>query len=79
MTEVRKLVIEIVRERLGVEDVCAADTLESLKADSMDTIDVLLRVEEEFGIKLPDAALSEVETVEDIVRAVDGALREKCA
>ena len=79
MTSIELGVISVVQRRLEKVDVTLNDTLASLKADSMDTIDILLGVEEEFGIKLPDAALSEVETVEDIVRAVDGALRAKCA
>jgi acyl carrier protein len=79
MTGIELGVISVVQRRLEKMDVTLNDTLASLKADSMDTIDILLGVEEEFGIKLPDAALSEVETVEDIVRAVDGALRAKCA
>ncbi len=78
MTSIELGVISVVQRRLEKVDVTLNDTLASLKADSMDTIDILLGVEEEFGIKLPDAALSEVETVEDIVRAVDGALRAKC-
>ena len=79
MTSIELGVISVVQRRLEKVDVTLNDTLASLKADSMDTIDILLGIEEEFGIKLPDAALSEVETVEDIVRAVDGALRAKCA
>jgi acyl carrier protein len=79
MTSIELGVISVVQRRLEKVDVTLNDTLASLKADSMDTIDILLGVEEEFGIKLPDTALSEVETVEDIVRAVDGALGAKCA
>lgn len=44
---------------------------EDLRADSLDVLDMLMTIEEEHGVTIPDEALASFETVGDIVRYLD--------
>ncbi len=64
-----KAVVDILVEQLGV----AADQLtddakliEDLGADSLSIMEIILAVEERFGLTIPDERLEEVETVGDL-------------
>ncbi len=45
--------------------------LQDLGADSLDTYDLVYLIEEEFGVTVPDDKLSHIETVGDVVKALD--------
>lgn len=64
---------EIVAAELGIypEDVKAASSLAALGADSMDKIDLLLELEEQFGIEIPNDDAVKIVTVQDIADYVD--------
>lgn len=40
---------------------------EDLDADSLDLVELIMAIEEEFGIEIPDGAAEEMKTVKDIV------------
>lgn len=67
---------EILVDKLGVD---AADVkLESsiqddLGADSLSVMEIVMSVEEEFGITVPEEELMSIQTVQDIVSKVDNA------
>ena len=68
------MVFEKIRNILSEQlDVNADDiTLESniaedLGADSLDIVDILMSIEDEFGVEVPDEAVEKVKTVGDIV------------
>ena len=42
-----------------------------LKIDSLDAVELVMTLEEEFDIKLPDDVLKQLKTVEDVVKCVD--------
>ena len=46
--------------------------MDDLGADSLDVLQILMTIEEEHGIVIPDEALAEFRTVKDIVDYVDG-------
>ncbi len=46
--------------------------MEDLGADSLDVLQILMTIEEEHGIVIPDEALAEFRTVNDIVNYVEG-------
>jgi len=78
---VAKRVKEIVVEHLGVEPdrvVPDARFTNDLGADSLDTVELVMMFEEEFGCEIPDDAAETIETVGDAVkfleqrRSVDG-------
>jgi len=78
---VAKRVKEIVAEHLGVEPykvVPDARFIDDLGADSLDTVELVMIFEEEFGCEISDDAAEAIETVGDAVklleqrRSVDG-------
>lgn len=50
-----------------------ADTslVEELEIDSLDLVDLVMTVEDDFGIELPDEALEEIVTVGDLVNYIE--------
>lgn len=45
--------------------------IEDLGADSLDTVEMLMAFEEEFGISIPDEEAMKMKTVKDIVELID--------
>jgi acyl carrier protein len=70
-------VIALFSERLGIPPDIArpgAELAEELGIDSVDTVEFTLALEREFNVSLPDAALSDVKTVQDVVDFVHEAI-----
>ena len=64
----------IIIDKLDVEEsqvTMDTDILKDLEADSLDAVEVILGVEEEFGIEIPDEAADNFSKVSDIVKYVD--------
>lgn len=64
----------ILSEQLDIdENNINADSLivEDLGADSLDAIDIVMSVEEEFGIEVPDEIVEKMESVNDIITFVE--------
>lgn len=64
----------IVAEQLNVElDKVQMDTnfVEDLNADSLDQVELIMAVEDEFGIEVPDEVVQEIRTVGDIVKVLE--------
>jgi|TARA_B100001094_G_scaffold236767_1_gene231903 acyl carrier protein len=71
MSEVLDKVVEIVCNQLTVDkgEVTAASSfVEDLGADSLDTVELVMAFEEEFGLEIPD---DEAENITTIKSAVD--------
>ncbi len=65
---------EIVANELGVEPdrvVPEASFTEDLGADSLDTIELIMAVEEEFSIEIPDEDAEKLTTVKDAVEYLE--------
>ncbi|MBE9215623.1 acyl carrier protein [Plectonema cf. radiosum LEGE 06105] len=61
---------EIVAEQLGVEDekiTPNANFANDLGADSLDTVELVMALEEEFDIEIPDEAAEKITTVQEAV------------
>ncbi len=61
---------KIVIEHLGVEEAkvsAAASFIDDLGADSLDTVELVMAFEEEFGCEIPDDAAEKIVTVKDAV------------
>ena len=62
---------EVVIDKLGVAEdkiVSEASFVDDLGADSLDTVELIMQFEEEFGIEIPD---EEAETITTVKAAVD--------
>lgn len=61
---------ELVAEGLGVEKEQVVETAsfkEDLGADSLDLFELVMSLEDEFGVKIPTEDLEKIETVGDVV------------
>ena len=64
----------IIAEQLGVKLEEVNDTasfIEDLGADSLDTVELVLALEEEFGIEIPDEDAEKMTTVGDSIRYIE--------
>jgi len=71
MSDVAERVKKIVIEHLGVETdkvVESASFIDDLGADSLDTVELVMAFEEEFGVEIPDDAADTIQTVGDAVK-----------
>ncbi len=64
----------IVADQLDVEEdavVLDASITEDLGADSLDVVDLVMSIEEEFDIEIPDEAVEDIKTIGDIVKYIE--------
>ncbi|WP_438992555.1 acyl carrier protein [Pseudemcibacter sp.] len=74
MSNVAKRVKNIVVEHLGVEEDKVSDTasfIDDLGADSLDTVELVMAFEEEFGCEIPDDAAEKILTVKDAIEFIE--------
>ena len=74
MSDTAERVKKIVVEHLGVEGdkvTEEASFIDDLGADSLDTVELVMAFEEEFGIEIPDDAAESIVTVGDAVKYID--------
>ena len=65
---------DLVVDQLGVEEdevTMEASMQDDLGADSLDLVDLVMSVEEEFGVKVADEDLENIKTVGDIVDYIE--------
>jgi acyl carrier protein len=80
MTDVAERVKKIVVEHLGVEADKVVDTanfIDDLGADSLDTVELVMAFEEEFGVEIPDDQAETIVTVGDAVNYLEKASTKK--
>ena len=74
MSDTTDRVKKIVVEHLGVEEdkvSGGASFIDDLGADSLDTVELVMAFEEEFGIEIPDDAAEKIATVKDAISFFD--------
>ena len=74
MSDTEARVKKIVVEHLGAEEakvVPAASFIDDLGADSLDTVELVMAFEEEFGCEIPDDAAEKILTVKDAIEYID--------
>lgn len=65
---------DIIVEQLSVEpSMVTEDTnlMKDLEADSLDAVEIIMAIEEQFDIEIPDEEAEKFQTVEDLVEYVD--------
>ena len=71
--EVLEKVKGIIVEQLGVSESAVtmeASFIDDLGADSLDIVELVMALEEEFDIEIPDSDAEKVVTVEDVVEYI---------
>lgn len=71
---VQEKITEIIVEQLGVkaEEVTPeASFVDDLGADSLDTVELVMALEEEFGIEIPDEDAEKIQTVGDAIKYIE--------
>ena len=74
MSDISDRVKKIVVEHLGVDAEKVTDKasfIDDLGADSLDTVELVMAFEEEFGVEIPDDAAETIQTVGDAVRFLE--------
>ena len=77
---VEEKVKAIIAEQLGVkpEEVTpTASFIDDLGADSLDTVELVMALEEEFGIEIPDEDAEKMTTVGEAVKYIDEKIAKK--
>ena len=77
---VEERVIEIVSEQMGVsKDQVTRETsfVNDLGADSLDTVELVMALEENFSIEIPDEDAEKIRTVQDAIDYIDKHAKKK--
>ncbi len=71
---VERRVIEIIVEQLGVsaeEVTLEASFIDDLGADSLDLVELIMAMEEEFELEISDEDAEKIQTVQDVVNYIN--------
>nr|QCI08959.1 Acyl carrier protein [Wrangelia sp.] len=55
---------------IGIDKVTSESTFSDLGADSLDTVELVMAIEEEFGIEIPDDDAAQMSNVSDAVKYI---------
>ena len=76
MSEIADKVKNIIAEHLGIDDLGKltndAKFIDDLGADSLDTVELVMAFEEEFGSEISDSEAEKILTVGDAVKFIEG-------
>ena len=78
MSEVAAKVKAIIVDKLGIDEsqvVESASFTNDLGADSLDTVEMIMDFEKEFGITIPDEKAEEISTVGDAIKYIESNLK----
>lgn len=67
-------VVEMIREQLSVEDkeiTMETSLMKDLEADSLDAVEIIMALEDEFGLEIPDTEAEKFKSIGDIVKYIE--------
>ena len=76
MSEINGKVVEIIADKLGVDaaEVKAESSFTNdLGADSLDTVELIMELEKEFDVQIPDSEAEKIQTVGDAIAYIENA------
>lgn len=75
---IRDKVMKIVVEQLGVSDDVSDDAsfVADLGADSLDTVELVMALEESFGMEIPDEEAEKITTIKEAVTYISNNLKD---
>lgn len=79
MSTVEERVRKIVAEQLGVKEDSLnnnAKFVEDLGADSLDTVELVMALEEEFETEIPDEKAEKITTIQEAIQYIEGELKK---
>jgi acyl carrier protein len=74
----KKRIVQIIARQLGIEetDVSAqASVVEDLGADSLDVVELIMALEEEFDLEIPDTEAEKIVNVQNIFDYMENAMQ----
>ena len=74
MSAIESKVKAIIVDKLGVEEsqvTPEASFTADLNADSLDTVELIMEFEKEFGISIPDEETTKINTVQDVIAYIE--------
>ncbi|MBR6549974.1 MAG: acyl carrier protein [Paludibacteraceae bacterium] len=74
MSAIESKVKAIIVDKLGVEEsqvTPEASLTADLNADSLDTVELIMEFEKEFGVSIPDEDTQKINTVQDVVDYIE--------
>ncbi len=80
MADIEERIKKIIAEQLMVEEeeiTPEASFIDELGADSLDTVEMIMEIEDEFGIEIPDEDAEKLQTVGDAIEYVKRKVEEK--
>ena len=80
MSSISEKVKAVIAEQLGVksdEVTEAAKFVDDLGADSLDTVELVMALEEEYGVEIPDEDAEKLTTVGEAIKYVEEKLASK--
>ena len=72
--EVKERVINILSDKLGYDKIEIKDEknfVTDLGADSLDMVEIIMGIEQEFGIRVDDKEISDIKTVGDLIKKIN--------
>jgi acyl carrier protein len=78
IVEIKNRIVEIIANQLGIEedDVTAeASVIDDLGADSLDVVELVMALEEEFDLEIPDEEAEKITSVQNIFDYMTNALQ----
>ena len=74
MSAIESKVKAIIVDKLGVEEsqvTPEASLTADLNADSLDTVELIMEFEKEFGVSIPDEETQKINTVKDVIDYIE--------
>lgn len=76
MSEIESKVVAIIVDKLGVDEAEVkpeASFTNDLGADSLDTVELIMELEKEFSVTIPDSDAEKIQTVGDAIAYIENA------